>query len=403
MSPVFEYKARKKEGGNINGTTEADNSTAVANQLKERGYYVTAINEKRKKLDLSEYVNLTKKVKIKDLAVFSQQFAAMINAGVSLVETLEILQKQIEHPRLKEVVTGIQQDVETGTSLSEAMQKYPDVFPPLYCQLVRAGEEGGVLDQVLDKVADHYERQAELSNMVKSALYYPMTILVVAIAVVVFLIMKVVPQFVGMFEDLGAQLPLPTRILLGTSNFMLNYWWVIVIGLLAAGLLLYRYKKTPKGSYKFDKYILKIPVIGDMMQKIYLSRFSSTLAILLESGVDMLSSLSIVEGVVGNKVFARALTDTRVQVREGAGLSEPLSQEEVFPAMITQMLRVGEESGAIDDMLYKVSQFYDKEVESSVEASISLIEPVMIVFLAVLVGFVAVSIVTPMFDIYQQF
>ena len=403
MAPEFNYVAKNKSGDEIKGNLEADNSSLVASQLKEKGYYVTSIKEKKARKSIDEYFKFHKRVKIDDLAVFSQQFSVMINAGISIVQAIGILRDQTENSRFKEIIGKVQEDIETGTGLAEAMSKYPDVFPDLYCQLIRAGETGGVLDQVLNKLADHYERQSELNGKVKSALYYPIAILIVAIAVVIFLLLKVVPQFVSMFEDFGAQLPLPTRILLGTSEFMQNYWYVIFAVLAVIAVALYYYKQTQKGSYKFDQLILQIPIIGNMMKKVYISRITSTLAILLNSGVDLLSSLAIVEDVVGNEVYGQILTEARIQVREGVNLSDPLSESREFPKMVVQMIKVGEEAGNVGQMLEKISSFFDREVEASVESSISLIEPVMIVFLAVIVGFVAISIVTPMFDMFQQF
>ncbi|MFW5787248.1 MAG: type II secretion system F family protein, partial [Halanaerobiales bacterium] len=290
MAVEFKYKARKHDGQKLTGTIEAKNSEQVVKKLKNRGYYITSLEKKKKNLDLSQYFKFNKRVKISDLAVFSQQFAVMINAGVSLVESLEIMQKQIDHPRLAEVVKSVQEDVETGSSLAEALGNYPDVFPRLYRQLIRAGETGGVLDEVLNRLAEHYERQDELINKVKSALYYPLVVLLVAMAVVIFLVANVVPTFVSMFSGLGAQLPLPTRMLLGTSTFIQNYWWLILSFFLLLAYAFYRFYKTSRGKYKLDSLLLKIPVIGNMFKKIYLARFSSTLAILLDSGVDLLSS-----------------------------------------------------------------------------------------------------------------
>jgi len=344
-----------------------------------------------------------KRVKLKDLSIFSQQFAAMINAGISLVDALNILQEQSNHRHLKDVLGNVRDDVETGISLADAVSKHPETFPELYTQLIRAGESGGVLDSILDKLAVHYDRQDELNSMVKSALYYPAVILLVGIAVVIFLVTRVVPQFVGMFQDFGSELPLPTRMLLGVSSFMQNYWWAILLAVLAAIFLLVRYRKTPTGREATDRWILKLPVIGDMMRKVYISRLSSTLAILIDSGVDLLTALTIVEDVVGNRVYTEILTEARVKVREGSSLSDPLEESGEFPPMVVHMLRVGEETGAIGEMLNKVSRFYDRQTEAAVEGAISLIEPIMIVLMAIMVGFVAISIVTPMFDMYQQF
>jgi type IV pilus assembly protein PilC len=403
MATQFEYTAKNKNGETVKGEIEADDKSTIASQLRSKGYYVTEIKEKKAARDVKEIFDIQKKVRLKDLAIFSQQFAAMIDAGISLVDSLNILAKQTEHSHLKKVITKVQEDVETGISLADAFAKHKKVFPELYIQLVKAGESGGVLDTILNKLADHFDRQDELNSMVKAAMYYPIAILLVGIAVVVFLVLQVVPQFVGMFADFGTELPLPTRMLLGLSAFMQAYWWMILLGAILASFLFLRYRKTPKGKERLDRLMLKLPVLGPMMRKVYVSRFSSTLAILLDSGVDLLSSLKIVEDVVGNKVFSDILTDARVRVREGSTLSEPLKESGEYPPMLVQMLSVGEETGAVGDMLNKVSKFYDRQVEAAVDGAISLIEPIMIVLLAVMVGFVAISIVTPMFDMFQQF
>lgn len=403
MATEFVYEAKNKSGDKIKGSIEAENKSVIARQLRDKGYYITEINEKRSSIDIGEFLKMRKSVKLKDLSIFSQQFAAMINAGISLVDALNILQDQTNHKHLQNVLSRVRDDVETGVSLADAVSKHPEAFPELYTQLIRAGESGGVLDSILDKLASHYDRQDELNSMVKSALYYPAVILLVGIAVVIFLVTRVVPQFVGMFQDFGTDLPLPTRMLLGISAFMQSYWWVLLLAVIIAIFMLGRYRKTPSGRAKTDHIILKLPVIGDMMRKVYISRFSSTLAILIESGVDLLTSLTIVEDVVGNKVYTDVLTEARIKVREGSTLSDPLEESGEFSPMLVHMLRVGEETGAIGDMLDKVSRFYDRQTEAAVEGAISLIEPIMIVLLAVMVGFVAISIVTPMFDMFQQF
>lgn len=403
MAPQFEFTAKNKKGKTIKDTIETDSRSTLAAEVRDRGYFITDIKEKKGSRSIGEIINSYKRVKMKDLAIFSQQFAAMINAGISLVESLNIISRQNEYSKLKSVLGAVQDDVETGTSLADAMSKYPNTFPELYIQLIRAGEMGGVLDSILDRLATHYERQDELNGMIKSALYYPFAIFIVGIAVVAFLMLKVLPQFINIFQDFGAELPLPTRILLGLSSFMQNYWLLLLGILIISFYGLYKYYKTPTGKNIFDKLILKIPILGKMMEKVYISRFSSTLAILLNSGVDLLSALSIVEDVVSNKVYADILAEARVRVREGSTLSNTLKKSKRFPAMVVHMLRVGEETGSIEQMLNKVASFYDRQVENAVEASISLIEPIMIVFLAVVVGFVAISIVTPMFAMFQQF
>ncbi|MEJ6950056.1 type II secretion system F family protein [Natronospora cellulosivora (SeqCode)] len=403
MSPVYDYQAVNNNGEKISGSIEVENSSMVARQLKENGYFVTSVKEATAKKEVNSLFERSKKVKTKDLTTFSQQFSAMIDAGISLVECMNIMYQETDHPRMKEVIRGIQEDIETGTGLSEAMKKFPDVFPPLYCQLVKAGEAGGVLDRVLSQLAIHFERQDEINSKVKSALYYPITILTVAVTVVIFLIAVVVPNFVSMFADFGAQLPLPTRILLAMSSFLQTYWWAILISLIVFVVAFSKYKKTPRGKQQLDKLLLKIPVIGSMMQKVLVSRFASTLAILLASGVDLLSSLAIVEEVLDNAVYSRILIDARGKVREGINLSVPLSESKEFPSMVVQMIKIGEESGSIELMLRKISKFFNSEVESAIDASIALIEPAMIVFLAVVVGFIVVAIVLPMFEMFSHF
>ncbi|HHU92852.1 MAG TPA: type II secretion system F family protein [Halanaerobiaceae bacterium] len=403
MAPIYEYEAISRGGERVAGRIEADRSNIAAKQLKESGYYVTSIKEVQEKKDLGSVLKASGRVKTKDLTIFSHQFAAMIDAGISLVDAFNILYEEAEHPKLKEVIREIQEDIETGSSLSDAMSRHPKVFPELYCQLVRAGETGGVLNTVLNQLAAHYDKQEEINGKVKSALYYPITILVIAVFVVIFLVVKIVPTFVGMFNSFGAALPLPTRILLGASDFLQTYWWALLLGIGGLLAIFYSYRQTPSGELQLDKLILKIPVIGNMMQKVILSRFSSTLAILLGSGVDLISSLNIVEDVVGNKVYANALVEARGQVREGVSFSRPLANMPIFPSILVQMVKIGEESGNLEMMLNKVSNFYDREVGNAVEASISLIEPLMIVFLAGVVGFIVISIVLPMFEMFQQF
>jgi len=400
MAPMFQYEVRSEKGQKIEGTLEAENENMLAQNLRKKGYYILDIKRKREGINLEDLNIFQRKVKLNDLAVFARQFSAMINSGISIIDALDILRDQIDHPRLKEVVIAVTEDIETGSDLSEALSKHPDVFPELFVQMVRAGETGGIIGDVLDRIAEHYEKQDELQGKIKSALYYPVTIMVIAFLVVIFLLTNVVPTFVTMFEGFGAQLPLPTRILLGTSNFLQSYWWLVGLILVALFFLFRNYRNTPEGRLRTDRMLLKIPQIGEMMKKIYLSRFSSTLAVLLSSGVDLLAALSIIEGVVGNRVYSQALTDARIKVREGSTSSEPLQKRDEFPKLLVHMIKVGEESGAMSRMLDKVSMFYDREVDRSVEGVVSIIEPVIIVMLAIVVGFVVISIVMPMFDMY---
>jgi type IV pilus assembly protein PilC len=398
---MFEYEVKTQNGEKIDGTLEAENESMLASNLRKKGYYILNIKRKREGFDLSNISLFEKKVKLNDLAVFARQFSAMINSGISIIDALDILRDQIDHPKLQQTVIAVTEDIETGSDLSESLAKHPDVFPELFIQMVKAGETGGIIGDVLDKIANHYEKQDELQGKIKSALYYPVTIMVIAILVVLFLMTNVVPTFVSMFSDLGAELPLPTRILIGTSSFLQSYWWLVGLILVALYFAFINYRKTPEGKLRTDRLILKIPQVGTMMQKIYLSRFSSTLSVLLSSGVDLLASLTIVEDVVGNKLYQKALTEARIKVREGSTLSGPLEKREEFPKLLVHMIKVGEETGGMSSMLEKVSMFYDREVDRSVEGVVSIIEPVIIVFLAIVVGFVVISIVLPMFDMYS--
>src|SRR5690554_2274738 len=402
MAPVFEYQARSKSGKKVNGTISADEPSLVASQLKEQGYYVTSVDQKAEKKDVAEYFSFLNRVTISDLAVFSQQFSVLINAGISLVDAIELLNDQTNNKKLKEVLREVQEEVETGSSLSEAFKNHSDVFPPLYYQLIKAGEAGGRLDTVLANLAERYERQEELKNKVKSAMYYPVVVLIIAVLAVIGMLMFIVPQFVGMFADMGAELPLPTRILLMLSNFLQNYWWFLG-GILAVIIFaLLQYNKTAIGKLFFDSLKLKIPSMGILFKKIAISRFSGTLSMLLNSGVDLLAGLGIVEEVVGNDVYTQFITESRIKVRDGESLSASIEKDDLFPNMVVHMVRIGEETGQIDQLLQKVTDFYDREVESAVEGSISMIEPLMIVMLAIVVGSAVIAIVLPMFDMFQH-
>jgi type IV pilus assembly protein PilC len=404
VAPIYEYEAVNRSGEKVAGRIEVERESMVAKQLKNNGYFVASIKEvKEGSTDIGEYFAKRKKVTTQALTIFSHQFAAMIDAGISLVEALSILYEETEHLKLKEIIRNIQEDIETGSSLFEALQKHPETFPPLFCQLVRAGEAGGVLDRVLNQLAAHYERQGEINNRIKSAIRYPAIVVSVAVLVVIFLLVVVVPTFVNMFAELGGDLPGPTKILIGTSEFLKGYWWVLLLVIIALLGFLKIFRSTPEGEYKIDNMLLRIPVIGNMIKKIAISRFSSTLAILLGSGVDLLSSLEIVEEVVGNRVYSSVLVDTRGQIREGVNLSRPLGDSPYFPSMVTQMVKIGEESGNLELMLNKITTFYNREVENAIDASIGLIEPAMIVFLSVVVGFIVLSIVMPMFTMMSLF
>ncbi|MFW5995913.1 MAG: type II secretion system F family protein [Halanaerobiaceae bacterium] len=397
MASTFEYTAKNKNGDSIKGILEADTPTQIVKTMEEKGFFVVSLKEQNKaKKEL-----FSPRVKTSDLAVFSQQFATLIEAGINLIDSLEILREQVNNKKLAEVIGIVHKDVESGTNLSEAMARHPHIFPNLFSEMIRTGETGGVLDRVLLQLADYFERQDEINGKVKSGMYYPAVILVIAIGVIFFLMVGVVPRFIEVFNTLGGVLPVPTRLLLAISSFVRNFWWAIILFFLSLVYGFNYYRKTKTGGELIDNLILKMPVLKNLLQKIYLSRISSTLAILLESGIDLLTSLEIIENIVGNTVYTRILNNSREQVREGVRFSSTINHNQFFPNMMVQMLKVGEESGNLEKMLKKISLYYDREVKIAINGSISLIEPALIILLAVVVGFIVISIILPMFDIYQ--
>ncbi|MFW5962367.1 MAG: type II secretion system F family protein [bacterium] len=399
MAPIYEYEAKNKDGKKRSGKLEAASPIDVANELRKEGFFITSIKEDiaSKKKDIQ--IRFGKRVKINDIALFSQQFSVMINAGIPLINCLNILHNQTENEDFKKVIADLEENVKTGASLSEAMQRHPKIFPDIYCYMIQAGEAGGVLDKVLAELTKHYQKQNELNSQIKSAMYYPITILVATIGALFFLLAKVVPNFLSIFSEFDAELPMPTQMLLKLSNLMESYWWVILIFFGITGVIFYKYTNTPKGKYRFHSFILKSPLFGKMIRKIAISRFSSTLSVLLNSGVNLLLAIDIVENVVENQVIATVLEKAKIQLRGGTNLSIPLEESGEFPDMVVQMIKIGEETGQLDNMLTKISDFYEKETEIAIEGLVSLIEPLMIFFMAGAIGTIAVAIMLPMFDL----
>lgn len=381
----------------ISGTLEGDSLTTVSTKLRQMGY--TVLNIKAKSELLSLELSFGSRVKPKDLTVFSRQFATMINSGLSLTKCLSILAEQTESSGLSKIVAELQHDVEGGQALSEAMVKHGKVFPAIFINMVRAGETGGVLDEVLLRVAEHFEKEANLKSRVKSAMAYPMAMFSFSILIVFIMITFVVPIFVKMFQDLGGALPLPTMILVKMSEAIRGFWWLILIILVG---ILYGYRafaSTPMGRLQIDKIKLKLPIFGLLTRKLAVARFTRTLGTLISSGVPILQALDIVGDTAGNSVVSRAVKNTRASIKEGETIARPLSESEVFPPMVVQMIAVGEETGALDSMLNKIADFYDEEVSSTVEALTSMIEPIMIVFMGMMIGGIIISLYLPMFKV----
>lgn len=400
---TYEYKVRDSAGALKTGTIDAESPSQVATKLKSMGYAPLSITAS--KAGLKKEIKIPgfgkKKVKLKDLAVFSRQFATMINSGLSLLRALNILTEQTDNPELARVIGEVRNDIETGSSLSAAMAKHQDAFPPLMVNMTKAGEVGGFLDSVLMQIATNYEAEVRLRGKVKAAMTYPVVVLCIALLAVVGMLLFIVPTFEGLFSTLGGTLPLPTRILVSLSG-LLKILIVPVIVLAVVALQVWkRVKRTARVRNIVDPLKLKLPVFGGLIQKIALTRFARNLGTMMASGVPILQSLDIVAETTGNVVLERATRAVQESVRSGESLSKPLTEHSVFPPMVVQMMAVGEDTGALDTMLHKIAEFYDQEVESTTESLTALIEPLMIAFLGGIVGSMIVALYMPIFKIFD--
>ncbi|HEV8374594.1 MAG TPA: type II secretion system F family protein [Actinomycetota bacterium] len=400
MPTSYAYRVRDREGKMLGGTLEADSEEAVVTRLRQLGYSPISI-EAEKSAGLKTELRLpgAGRVKLKDLALFSRQFATMINSGLSLLRALTILGEQTGNKRLAEIVTQVRAEVEKGMSLSAAMAKHPRAFNRLYISMVRAGEVGGFLDQVLVKVAETFEKEVELRGKIRSAMTYPVVVFVMVLLIVSAMLIFIVPTFKNLYTSLGGTLPLPTRTLIGVSDGIRRFFPLVVLALIGLVIAYRRWRATPAGRYRLDQFKLKVKVFGPLFHKSALSRFSRTLATLIRSGVPILQALEIVADTVNNGVISRAIRDVQDSVREGESLATPLAKHPTFPAMVVQMMAVGEETGALDTMLSKVADFYDQEVEAAVASLTSLIEPILIAVMGAAVGGMVVALYMPLFNI----
>ena len=401
MADTYTYKVRDKQGNVVEGSLEADSTTLVANKLRQMGYVPLAIDKKATGGVKKELHLLKPKAKIKDIAVFSRQFATMINSGMSLLRALNILEEQTESKFLTGVIAEVRHDVEKGASLSQALARHPKTFNRLYVAMVRAGETGGVLDTVLLNLASTIEKQVELRQKVKSAMTYPVAVLALVLLIVTAMIIFIVPMFKVLYADLGGTLPLPTRLLLFISGIAVKALPVVIVGQIVAVWGFKRWIATEKGRGIWDRFKLRIPVFGKLVHLTALVRFSRTLASLLRAGVPILESLEITADTVGNDVARKAVRDAQDGVKQGEGLAQRLAAHEIFPPMVVQMVAVGEETGAVDTMLDKIAEFYEQEVEATVDALTSLLEPLLICVLGGAVGSMVVSLYMPMFNIIK--
>jgi type IV pilus assembly protein PilC len=395
--PVFTYKGTNRAGTAVAGELSAANKTELQSLLRRQQITPTRVSEKGKEFNLPTFGG---GVNSKELAIFTRQFSVMIDAGLPLVQCLEILASQQENKTFQKVLTGVRGAVEGGSTLSAAMKQYPKVYDALYSNMVEAGETGGILDTILQRLSTYIEKNVKLKAAVKSALIYPVGVLTIAGGVITLLLWKVVPIFATLFAGLGVDLPLPTKIVIALSNFVGSiFGLLIVVALVATIFGLKIWYGTPTGRFALDTVVLKLPVLGILMRKIAVARFTRTLGTLISSGVPILEGLDITAKTSGNAVVERALTQVRKSLEEGKSLTEPLKESEVFPGMVTQMIAVGEQTGAMDAMLQKIADFYEDEVDVAVKDLLTALEPIMIVFLGLVVGGVVISMYLPLFSL----
>ena len=396
--PIFAYRGRARGGRLITGQVEANTPLAVAAQLRRRRIMATSVREKPEPLRL-RIPGFGGRVRDKDLTVFTRQIATMINAGLPLVQSLEGLASQQPNKQFKRILTKIREDVEGGSTFAASIKRHPAVFTSLYMSMVEAGEAGGFLDTVLNRLAGYIEKTMTLRRKVKGAMIYPATIITVAAAVVIFLLIFVIPTFKALFEGFGAALPLPTRIVLELSRLVRTHVVTVLGAFVGTVFGLRFYYRTEKGKKVIDSLLLRLPIIGQLIRKVSVAKLTRTLGTLLSSGVPILDGLNITARVAGNKVVEEAILKTRSSIAEGKTIADPLGASGIFPPMVVQMISVGEQTGALDSMLAKIADFYDAEVDQAVANLTTLLEPLMIVFLGVVVGGVIIAMYLPIFKL----
>ncbi|HEV3036184.1 MAG TPA: type II secretion system F family protein [Candidatus Angelobacter sp.] len=398
--PVFTYKGTDAQGKSISGQREADNKAHLQNLLRRERITAKAIKEKGKEFNLPTFGS--GKVATKDIAIFFRQFSVMIDAGLPLVQCLEILAGNQENVAFQKTLNGVRNSVEGGSTLSNAMRLYPKIFDDLTTNMIEAGEAGGILDIILQRLATYVEKAVKLKSAVKSALIYPVSVISIATLVVGLLLKYVVPIFANMFAGMGVELPLPTRIVVNLSNLIQWGWWIMILLMVGIVVGIIQLRKNPRGRYLFDKFLLSVPILGDVLRKIAVARFTRTLGTLITSGVPILEGLAITARTSGNAVLEDALMKVRKAVEEGRTIVDPLKESGVFPNMVTQMIGVGEATGAMDAMLQKIADFYEDEVDAATKNMLTLMEPLMIGFLGVVVGGIVISLYLPLFSMIAK-
>jgi type IV pilus assembly protein PilC len=403
--PTFAYAGRTRAGQTVSGERTAETMDAAVAALRREQIMVTRITPAKEKAEAAakgKTGKLGKKVKTKNLAVFTRQFSVMIDAGLPLVQCLDILGGQEEDANFAAVIMQTRSDVEAGASLADGMRKHPKTFDPLFTNMIAAGEAGGILDTILKRLATYIEKDVKLRGQVKSAMIYPVAVIIIAALVVGVILWKVIPTFAALFSGLGAELPLPTRIVIALSNNLVRFFPIVIVAIGVAGYLFQRYNATPNGRRVVDATMLKAPVLGLILRKIAVARFCRTLSTLISSGVPILDGLEITAKTSGNSIVEDAVMVTRKSIERGETISVPLKETGVFPPMVTQMIGVGEATGALDTMLAKIADFYEEEVDAAVAGLLTLLEPIMIAILGVVVGGIVIAMYMPIFDLISK-
>lgn len=396
--PVYVYKGKSLNGREESGEVECATRDEAIAQLRRRRIITSYIREQAPQVRL-RLPSPRKKIRTRDLVIFTRQFSTMVNAGLPLVQCLDILAKQADSPHFGKVVTEVMNDVESGGTLAESLSRRPQAFDQLYTNMVDAGEAGGILDDILLRLATYLEKAEALRRKVKSAMTYPAVVLTVAVGATAFMLLFIIPTFAKVFAEFGGELPLPTRIVMGLSKFLQNFWWLLGGGIFALIAGIKRYYRTATGRLKIDAFLLRMPVLGSIMRRASIARFTRTLGTMISSGVPILTALDITARTAGNKIIENAILATKGSIGEGETIAAPLREAKVFPPMVVQMISVGEETGALDKMLEKIANFYDEEVDVAVDTMTSIIEPLLIVVMGSMVGAMVVAMYMPMFKL----
>lgn len=393
----FKYKAMKNDGTKTNGEYEANSREDVMEMITSNGYYPLKVEE----VVESATINIKRKIKVKEISIFCRQMYTMLDAGVPLINALNLMSTQVTNKHLVEIVKVLEEDVRKGEMLSNSMRKFPEAFPTLLTSMVESGEASGNLDEMFLRMSTHFEKENKINNKVKAAMIYPIILAIVGVAALAVVMIFVMPTFVSLFDSSGAELPFATRLLIGLSNFMANHF-IIVLGILIAVIVgIVIFSKTESGIYFFAKLKISFPLIKDLNRKMIVSRFTRTLSTLLASGVSLVESLPIVSAVLNNVIAEDEVLKIRERVVKGEGLSTPIEECELFPPMLSSMVRIGEESGALDDMLNKTADFYDEEVEQAIQTLTSMLEPVMIIVMGLVIGFMVIALMLPLYGTYD--